>query len=146
MADINFRSLKPGQEIKVVTAWGENETLDEISGHFFTGIIDDVYFEVKGELAYLRIFTKDANGQRQRVNWMIENGEIKNTGVVVKIATFQNKVVEFPKPLKSDYICQLCYLPSESGNEHLACHQAEQAWFDTREIAKTLVKQERMAA
>lgn len=98
---IEFRNLKPGDEITVVHAWTESETLDEISGHFLTTKIESIYFQPdsSNKFADLKIFAKDADGRISRVNWILQNGEIKETGVRVKILNLKNNVVEFPKPL-----------------------------------------------
>ncbi|HRH45879.1 MAG TPA: hypothetical protein PKY82_29825 [Pyrinomonadaceae bacterium] len=100
MADINYRNLKVGDEIEVVTAWMETTTFDDISnGHFFKTTIEEIYFEPKGELGFLRIWAKDGDGIKRRVNWILDDGEIRSTAVVARIVTLKNNVLEFPKPL-----------------------------------------------
>lgn len=87
MQDINYKNLKVGQEITVVTAWTEDTTFEDIADkHFFETRIEEVYFEPKGELALLRIWAKDGDGQLCRVNYVSEDGQIKSASVVVALA------------------------------------------------------------
>jgi hypothetical protein len=87
MQEIEYRNLKPGTEITVVTAWTESESFEDIaSGHFVETVIEEVFFEPKGEAAFLRIFARDGEGELRRVNYVLEDGQIKSAGVVVPLA------------------------------------------------------------
>lgn len=90
MQNINYRNLKPGQKITVVTAWTETETFEDVTnGHFFNTEIEAVYFEPRGDVAFLRVFAKDGDGISRRVNYLLEEGQIKSTGVVVSLEEFK---------------------------------------------------------
>jgi hypothetical protein len=90
MQNINFRTLEPGKKITVVTAWAETETFEDVSnGHFFNTTIEQVYFEPRGEVAFLRIFAKDGDGVSRRVNYVLEDGIVKSTDVVVNLEEFK---------------------------------------------------------
>lgn len=92
MKDIDYRNLKPGDRITVVTAWGENETFEDIArNHFFETRIEQVYFEPIGELGYLRIFAKDGDDNRCRVAYVLEDDEIKSAAVIVPLAELKAK-------------------------------------------------------
>lgn len=87
MKQVNYRELKSGKQITVVTAWSDTETFEDIaSGHFYKTTVSNVYFETRGKNGFLRVFAKDGDGQNRRVNYILEDGEILSTGVVVSIA------------------------------------------------------------
>lgn len=92
MTDMNFDNLKAGDEIKVVTAWGANETLEEISSHFFSTKIEEIWFQpFNGEFLRLRITAKDADGIIRRVNWVVQDGEIRSAAVITTVSILREK-------------------------------------------------------
>lgn len=97
MTELNYKNLKPGTEITVVTAWADTETFDEATGHFFKTRIEEIFFEPKDELGFLRIFAKDGDGEKRRVNWILQDGQIKSTDVIVKLVVLKSNILEFPK-------------------------------------------------
>jgi hypothetical protein len=92
MKEVNYRKLQAGDAITVVTAWMETEMLDDIANaHFFETRIARVYFEPKGELAFLRIWVTDGDGLSRRVNYLIQDGHIVSASVVVKLADLTSR-------------------------------------------------------
>lgn len=98
MTDINYGKLKKGDLITVVTAWSETETFEDIAnGHFFNTIIEKIYFEPKNGFGYLRIFAKDGDGDLQRVNYILQDGEIRSAAIAVRLTVLKSNVLPFPK-------------------------------------------------
>lgn len=107
--DINYKNLTVGTEIEVVVAWADTTTFEDISnGHFFKTIIEEIYFEPKGELGFLRIFAKDGDGNKRRVNWILQDGEIRNAATVVELTVLksQNEMIQLFQN-QSDYLSAL---------------------------------------
>lgn len=87
MKQINYRELKIGKQITVVTAWSEHTSFEDIaSGHFYKTTITNVYFETRDGFGFLRVFAKDGEGQTRRVSYILEDEAICTTSVVVPIA------------------------------------------------------------
>lgn len=86
MDGLNFKDLHAGDEITVVQAWNETTTFEDIAnGHFFKTKITNIYFEPKGNHGFLRIFALDGDGQSRRVNWILENNQVKSAAVVIPL-------------------------------------------------------------
>lgn len=118
MKDINYRELKAGKTITVVTAWSETETFDDIaSGHFFKTEITEVYFEKRGENGFLRVFALDGDGVKRRVNYVLEENEVRSTGVVVALS----ELTKF-----SEMLC----LNDRKGEFRSALHRAEKSTLE----------------
>ena len=92
MKNIDYKNLKKGAPITVVTAWMENTTFEDVAdGHFFKTEIENVYFEPRGDLGYLRIFALDGDGRTRRVNYVLQDGEIVCADIIVALDQLTGK-------------------------------------------------------